>query len=239
MGKHVLILGFEPYGGDKVNPSEMVARSLEGRLIAGRAISVRVLPVETRTMRERLERILVEESPDIAIGLAQAGGRTAIAMERVAVNVLDFEGRDNVGVARKGEVIVRGGTDARLSNVPFERIVETWHANGVPGYVSNSAGTAFGNQMLYELLALSDGASAPMIVGLAHLPFLPVQAIAAGSEANPSFSYDLLKKAVELLIEAVVPWVDQQRGSESGAPALAEKRARTMWIPRGVKEVER
>lgn len=238
MAKHVLILGFEPFGGDKVNPSGMVARSLEGRLIAGRAILVRVLPVETRTMRERIEKILLDESPDIAIALAQAGGRASIALERVAVNVVDFEGRDNVGVIRKGEAIERGGTDARLSNVPFERILEAWHANGVPAYISNSAGTGFGNQVLYELLALSESAISPMIVGMAHLPYLPAQAIAAGSETNPSFSYDLMKKAVELLIETIIPWVDQ-RGSDSGTPMVAEKRARALWIPRGVKEVER
>src|SRR5947209_7098667 len=111
----------------------MVARSLEGRLISGRPVSVRVLPSETRTMRERLERTLIEEDPEVVIALNQFGGRNAMALERVAVNVLDFEQPDNVGVMRKGDVVARGGPDARLSNLPFEKIVDAWQANGVPG----------------------------------------------------------------------------------------------------------
>lgn len=238
MAKHVLILGFEPFGGEKINPSEMLARSLEGRLIAGRPISVRVLPVETRTLRERMEQVLFEEDPDIAIATCLYGGRAALALERVAVNVLDFEYADNVGVARKGDPIARGGPDARLSNLPFDRVIEAWHANGVPSYVSNSSGTFIGNQCLYELLGLTENAMSPVIVGLVHLPFLPAQAIAAGSESNPSMSFDLMKKGLEILIETLIPWVDQ-RSTEPAGAASTEKRPRQMWIPRGVKEVER
>jgi len=235
--KRVLITGFEPYGGDKINPSEMVARSLEGRLISGRPLSVRVLPSETRTLRERLEQTLLEEDPDIVIALGQFGGRTAMALERVAVNVLDFEHPDNVGVMRKGDVIARGGADARLSNLPFDRIVDAWHANGVPGYVSNSAGTFLGNQALYELLGLTESSMPPVIAGLVHFPYLPAQAIVAGSESSPSTSYDLMKKGIEVLIETVVPWVDQR--TTEPPPPPKEKGRRQMWIPRGVKEVER
>jgi pyroglutamyl-peptidase len=236
--KRVLIAGFEPHGGDKINPSEMVARSLEGRLISGRPLSVRVLPAETRTLRERMEQALLEEDPDVVIATGQFGGRSSIALERVAVNVLDFEQPDNVGVMRKGDVISRGSADARLSNLPFDKIVEAWHANGVPGYVSNSAGTFLGNQALYELLGLTETATAPIIAGLVHFPFLPAQAIAAGSESNPSTSFELMKKGMEVLIETVVPWLDQ-RAAEPAVPAQREKGARQMWIPRGVKEVER
>ena len=156
MAKHVLILGFEPFGGEKINPSEMLARSLEGRLIAGRPISVRVLPVETRTLRERMEAVLFEEDPDIVIATCLFGGRVSLSLERVAVNVLDFEYADNVGIARKGDAIERGGVEARLSNLPFDRAIEAWHANGVPSYVSNASGTFIGNQALYELLALTE-----------------------------------------------------------------------------------
>ena len=238
MAKHVLILGFEPFGEDKINPSELLVRSLEGRLIAGRPISVRVLPVETRTLRERMETILFEEDPDIVIATGLFGGRPSLALERVAVNVLDFEYADNVGVARNGDPIARGGVEARLSNLPFERLLEAWHANGVPSYVSNSAGTFIGNQALYELLGLTESAMSPVIVGLVHLPYLPAQAIAAGSETNPSMTFDLMKKGLEILVETLVPWVDQ-RSSEPTATQALENRPRQMWIPRGVKEVER
>ena len=235
MAKHVLITAFESFGGEKVNPSEMVARSLEGRLIAGRLIVTRVLPVETRNVRERLERAIAETNPDVVVGMGQAGGRTALALERIAMNVLDFEQPDNVGVTRKNEQIARGGPDARLSNLPFEKIVETWNDNGVPGYVSNSAGTYVCNQTLYELIGLAEMGAPPLITGFVHMPYLPAQAIAAGAGSTPSMSFDLMKRAMELLIETVVPWVDQ-RTPDRGA---VRKPGAQMWIPRGVKEVER
>jgi pyroglutamyl-peptidase len=235
VARRVLIAGFEPFGGDKVNPSEMVARGLEGRTLAGRLLAVRIIPVETRNIRERFERALIEDNPDIVILLSQMGGRSALSMERVAVNVLDFDFADNVGVMRKGDVISRGGADARLSNVPFDRILEAWTASGVPGYVSNSAGTFIGNQALYEMLGLTEQAVPPVIAGLVHLPYLPAQAIAAGAESNPSMSLELMKKGVEIMIETIVPWVEQRTPEAT----KAREKGKSTWIPRGVKEVER
>jgi pyroglutamyl-peptidase len=239
VAKRILLAGFEPFGGDKVSPSEMIARSLEGALLAGRSVAARIVPVETRNVRERFEQFLIADDPDIVLLLSQFGGRNALSIERVAVNVLDFEFPDNVGVMRKSDVINRGGAEARISNLPLERIVEAWHGSGVPGYVSNSAGTFIGNQALYDMLALTEHAVPPVLVGLVHLPYLPAQAIAAGSESSPSMSFDLMKKGIETMIEAVVPWVDQR---VSPGPAAAKPHAaggRPMWIPRGVKEVER
>ena len=236
MARHILIAGFEPFAGDKINPSEMVARSFEGALLSGRPVASRVVPVETRNIRERFEQALLTDQPDIVILLSQLGSRTALSLERVAVNVLDFETPDNVGVMRKGDVVARGGPEARISNLPFERIVEAWTAAGVPGYVSNSAGTFIGNQALYEMMALTEHAVPPAIVGLVHLPYLPAQAIAAGADSNPSMSFDLMKKGIDIMAESLVPWVDG-RTPQSSKPRDGAKPS--AWIPRGVKEVER
>jgi pyroglutamyl-peptidase len=235
VARHILIAGFEPHTGDKVNPSEMVARSFEGALLSGRPVASRVIPVETRNIRERFEQALQLDQPEIVILLSQFGGRTALSLERVAVNVLDFES-DNVGVARKGDVVTRGGPEARISNLPLEKIIEAWSAAGVPGYISNSAGTFIGNQALYEMLALTEHGVPPALVGLVHMPYLPAQAIAAGSESNASMSFELMKKGIEVLVETVVPWIDQRTPAASTPRVGAKPGA---WIPRGVKEVER
>jgi len=231
------VTGFEPFGGEKVNPSEMLARALDGRLIAGRTLATRVFPVETRSLRQRLEETLAEIRPDMVLALGQAGGRSALALERVAVNVLDFEAPDNVGVMRKNDQILRGGPDARLSNLPFDKIVEAWTENGVPGYVSNSAGTFLCNQMLYELLGMTENAAPPVLVGLVHVPYLPAQAISAGADSNPSMAFELMKRGIELLVETIVPWVEHRAAPEPAARTRVAKSQ--MWIPRGVKEVER
>ena len=237
MAKHVLITGFEPFGGEKVNPSELVARSFEGRLIAGRPLAVRVLPVETRNVRERLERAVEETSPDIVLCIGQAGGRSAMSIERVAVNVLDFIQPDNAGVMRRNDAIVRGGPDARLSPFPFAQIVSAWAENGVPGYVSNSAGTYICNQTLYEALGIAERISPPIIAGFVHLPYLPEQAAALAPDRTPSMALDLMKRGMEILIETVVPWVEQR--TPDRGPARTTTKRPHMWIPRGVKEIER
>ena len=238
MAKHILITGFEPFAGEKVSPSEMVARALDGALVSGRLIVPSVIPVETRNIGQRFEAALLQEQPDVVVLLSQFGGRTALSLERVAVNVLDFENPDNVGVMRKGDVIARGGPEARISNLPFDKIVDAWNAAGVPGYTSNSAGTFVGNQALYEMLALTEHSIPPAIVGLVHLPYLPAQAIAAGSEQNPSMSFDLMKKGIEVMLETLVPWVDQRTPTAS-SPRAASGAKPGAWIPRGVKEAER
>lgn len=237
MAKHVLITGFEPFGGEKVNPSELVARSLEGRIIAGRSLAVRVLPVETRNIGERLQRAVDEESPDVVICVGQAAGRTAMALERVAVNVLDFTQPDNVGVMRKNDPITRGGPDARLSPMPFAEIVSAWTDNGIPGYVSNSAGTYICNQALYEILGIAETVVPPIVAGFVHLPYLPAQVATVGADSTPSMAFELMKRGMEILIETVVPWVEQR--TPDRGPARQAAKGPQLWIPRGVKEVER
>lgn len=238
MAKHVLITAFEPFGGEKVNPSELVARSLEGRLIAGRPLAVRVVPVETRNIGERVSRAIEETSPDVIIALGQAGGRHSLALERVAVNVLDFSQPDNVGVMRKNDPVLRGGPDARLSLMPFAEILAAWLEHGIPGYVSNTAGTFICNQLLYETLGQCESSSPPIVAGFVHLPYLPAQAAALGAERTPSMSLELMKRAIEIMIETVVPWVEQ-RAPDRGPARPAAAKGPQMWIPRGVKEVER
>ena len=233
VSRHVLLTGFEPFGPHPVNPSELLVRSLEGRIVAGRLVAVRVLPVETRTLRDRLETALHEEQPEFVIGTGFALGRMALSLERAGLNALDFEMPDAVGAMRKNDVVQRGGPDARFSTLPLAEIGEAWRSVGVPGYVSNSAGTFLCNQWLYETLALTANTTPPIPVGFVHLPALPAQVAALGAERMPSMSLELMRKGIEALIETVAAWL------ESKPAPPAQRAAGQLWIPRGLREVER
>ncbi len=211
--------GFEPFGGSSVNPSELVARSLEGRLIAGRRVVARVFPVETSGVGERLRQAFEEEQPELVVCMGLAAGRTAVSLERVAVNMLDFEQPDNAGEERKNEPILRGGPDARLSPMPIAEIVDAWQREGVPGYVSNSAGTYLCNQILYEVLGIAESVSPPVTAGFIHLPYLPEQAIAAGAGNSPSMSLELMNRAIELAIAATIPSIERRNAGRQAAAA--------------------
>lgn len=233
MSRHVLLTGFEPFGPHRVNSSELLSRSLEGRVIAGRRIAVRILPVETRPLRDRLETALREEQPEFVLGTGFAPGRAALGVERLGVNVLDFENPDAVGTMRKNDPIQRGGPDARLSTLPLAEIVAAWTKAGVPGYISNAAGTFLCNQWLYEMLGLAAGQARPIPVGFVHLPALPAQAVELGAERTPSMTLELMRKGIETAIEAIGAWL------ETKPAALPQRAATNVWIPRGLREVER
>lgn len=239
VSKNVLLTGFQPFGGDKVNPSELVVKSMEGRLIAGRSIVTRVLPVETRTLRARLEEDIARSRPEFIILTGQAAGRTAVSLERVAINLLHFDQADNVGVKKNNDPIQKGGPEAVLSTLPLDKIVETWHENGIPASVSNSAGTFVCNQALYEALTLVASHAPPIPVGFVHLPFLPVQAIGRGSEHVPSMSLEVMKRAIEILLETVGPWLEKRPEENTRPEDNKQKPAANLWIPRGLKEAER
>ncbi len=232
MSKHVLLTGFEPFGGDTVNPSALVAQSLDGRVIAGRTVAAVILPSETRSLRDRLEAAIRDTRPELVAGLGYAPKRTALALERVAINVLDFALPDAVGTMRKSDPVARGGPDGRLATLPHAAIVDAWTASGVPGYVSNDAGTGLGNQWLYEVLALTANTAPPTPAGFVHLPCLPAQALEFGANVTPSMSFELMRKGVETLLETVLPWLESRPSAPSKAPS-------PMWIPRGIREVER
>lgn len=233
MSKHVLLTGFEPFGDHKVNPSELLVRSLEGRVIAGRLVAVRVFPVESRSLRDRIEAAIHEEEPEFVVGTGVAAGLPSLALERVAINMLDFSIPDNAGTQRKNDAIARGGPEARLSTLPLDQIVDGWKSGGIPGYVSNSAGTFLCNQWLYETLSVTMNATPPVPVGFVHLPLLPGQASDAGAERTPSMTLDLMRKGIESLIETVFSWIESRPASPT------TKATGQMWIPRGIREVER
>jgi pyroglutamyl-peptidase len=232
VSRHVLLTGFEPFGAHPVNPSELLVRSLEGRVIGGRAVDVRVFPVETRTLRDRIETALHEVQPQIVIGTGYAPGRAALGVERVGLNVLDFDIPDASGAMRKNDPVERGGPDARLSTLPLAEIVAAWTAAGVPGYVSDSAGTYLCNQWLYDVLALTANASTPVLAGFVHVPALPAQAVQLGAERTPSMTLELMRRGLETAIEAISLSLETK-------PAPSPRTGEAMWIPSGRRDVER
>jgi pyroglutamyl-peptidase len=232
VSRHVLLTGFEPFGSQPIDPSEMLVRSVEGRVIRGRAIAVRIFPAETRTLRNRLEAALAEERPEIVIGTGYAPGAAALSLERAALNVLDID-PDAVGTTRKNEMVQTGGPDARLTTLPLAEILGAWDAVGVPGYVSHSAGTGLCNQWLYEALALTAGSEPPVPAGLIRLPALPAQAVQLGAERTPSMTLELMRRGLETALETLAMWLERQPAAPA-RPASGQ-----VWIPRGLRQLER
>lgn len=150
--KTVLVTGFEPFGGDRLNPSQEIARALDGRVVAGRRVVGAVLPCVFDVANVELRKLLRTTRPELVVCLGLAGGRSEITPERVAINVDDARIVDNAGKQPIDAPVVRGGPAAYWSTLPIKAIVAALRKRGIPASVSQTAGTFVCNHVFYGLM---------------------------------------------------------------------------------------
>jgi pyroglutamyl-peptidase len=198
----VLVTGFEAFGGHDANPSLEVAKALDGRVVDGVLVHSAVLPVHHAEAAPQVGRLLDETDPLAVLHLGLAGGRARIALERVAVNVMDYDTPDNAGYCARGEACVPGGPVAYFATLPLAAIVGALVAEGIPAYVSNTAGTYLCNQTMYGTLHLLAERGHAARAGFMHLPLLPSMVAASGLE-QPSMDVGMMVRAVEIALGVV------------------------------------
>jgi pyroglutamyl-peptidase len=180
----LLLTGFEPFGGETVNPSWLIASALDGETIGGARVQALQLPTEFRASLRVLRAALRRHTPSVVVALGQAGGRTELSIERIAINVDDARIPDNVGARPIDRPVVRGGPAAYFSTLPVKAIVAALAARGVPAGVSQTAGTFVCNHVFYGLQHALAGTRVRS--GFVHVPYLPEQAEAwPGSPSLP------------------------------------------------------
>jgi pyroglutamyl-peptidase len=201
--RHILLTGFEPFDGESVNPSQEVAKLLDGVAIGGHAVKSLVLPVQHEAARERIAPALEEPGLSAVVHLGLAGGRARISIERVAVNVMDYEIPDAAGQLLRDTPCVAGGAAAYFSTLPLRDIFAALAADGIPAHISNTAGAYLCNYTLYTTLdALARGRRG-IAAGFLHLPFLPSM-VAAHDLEEASMDLPLMVRAVEIALRATV-----------------------------------
>jgi pyroglutamyl-peptidase len=195
----LLVTGFEPFGGLGANPSLEVAKALDGRAVGEAIVRSAVLPVHHAEAGPHVARLLDDTDPLAVVHVGLAAGRARIALERVAVNVMDYETPDNAGYRARGEPCVPGGPPAYFATLPLEAILAALTADGIPAYVSNTAGTYLCNQTMYTTLHALAQRRHPARAGFIHLPLLPSM-VAAGGLEQPSMDASLMVRAVEVAL---------------------------------------
>jgi pyroglutamyl-peptidase len=198
----ILLTGFEPFGTYAENPSADVAKALDGRAVGAGLIRSAVLPVDHARAAGRVAELVDEVAPEAIVHLGLAGARARIALERVAINVMDFEIADNAGYRAAGEPCVAGGPAAYFSTLPLEAMLEALTADGVPAYVSASAGTYLCNQTFYTTRHLLEVRGARTPAGFIHLPLSPSMVVATGLD-QPSMDVPLMIRAVEIALRVI------------------------------------
>jgi len=175
---------------------------LDGRRVGPCAVAGAILPVHHRETARHVAALLGELQPVAVVHLGLAEGRARLALERVALNVMDYRVPDNAGYRAEGEPCVSGGPPAYLATLPLPEILAALTVDGIPAYVSNTAGTFLCNQTLYQTLHEIAMRELATRAGFVHLPLLPAMVATAGLD-RPSMDLALMLRGMETLLRVV------------------------------------
>jgi pyroglutamyl-peptidase len=198
----VLILGFEPFAGETINPSAEIVRRLDAGLIAGHRIVSGILPVSFAEAPLRLAALLDRHQPALVLALGQAGGRPTISLERVAINLIDARIADNEGIQPVDVPVVHDGPGAYFQSLPIKAMAAHLGTLGVPVSLSLGAGTFVCNQIFYWLMHLLASEHPHARGGFAHVPWLPEQA--ARHPGEPGMPLDLMLRGIRGAIDCAL-----------------------------------
>lgn len=197
----ILVSGFDPFGGEKINPAIESVKLLPDTIKGNEIIKIEIPTVIGKSV-DKLKEKIAEVKPDVVISVGQAGGREDITVERVAINVDDCRIKDNEGNQPIDEKIAEDGPDAYLLTLPIKAMVENIKSANIPASVSNTAGTFICNHVAYGMAHLRATEYPKMRTGFIHIPFLPEQVLDKAHTA--SMNLDTIAKALEKAIEAVI-----------------------------------
>jgi pyroglutamyl-peptidase len=207
MRKRVLISGFEPFGGQPVNPTALLIEALlRGEISRPIDCDVRgaVLPVTFGGSFEKLQSEIQAFEPHFVLSLGQAGGRSHIEIERVAINCIDAEIPDNSGFQPQGESfdlkIDRSGDSAYFTTLPARTMLDRLTRAGISARMSNSAGTYVCNFLFYRLQELTQFSVCRS--GFVHFPFMKEQVVTRPDTA--AMDFPIMKRALELMLESLI-----------------------------------
>lgn len=193
--KKLLVTGFEPFGGEKINPAWEAVRRLPDEIGAYRLTKLKVPTVFGRA-GELAIGTAEEICADAVLCIGQAGGRAAVTPELVAINVRDARIPDNVGQQPLDEPIVAAAPNAYFSTLPVRCMAEAIRQAGLPGTLSYSAGAFVCNDLFYALLHHFAGTA--VRAAFIHVPYLPEQ-----TKTQPSMPLSDMIRALTAAISAI------------------------------------
>jgi pyroglutamyl-peptidase len=219
VSRPALVTGFEPYGGRGRNPAAEIAARLDGSEIAGVRVVGRSLPVAFAALDGAVAATLAEVDPAVVIGLGLCPGEPVIRLERVAINLADFDIPDNDGAVLVDRPLDVAGAAGRFATLPLRRVQEALLQAGIPSRLSNSAGTYLCNKALYGFLGAIEASGKAVPCGFIHLPYVPEQVAGMIAEAQAD-------RSIERSRRTDVPSMDLERMVEAVRIALAVSLAR-------------
>lgn len=198
----VLITGFDPFGGADINPAYEAVKLLPDQIKEAEIIKMEIPTVFIRD-GEILDEAICKYQPDVVICVGQAGGRSDISVEKIAVNLMEARIPDNEGNQPIDQKVCEDGENAYFATIPVKSVVGTLKENGIPSSVSYTAGTFVCNDIMYRLLYMADRKYQGIRGGFIHVPYLPQQAVDLPA-GTPTMTTAMIAKGLGLAIEAII-----------------------------------
>lgn len=198
----ILLTGFEPFGGETLNPSWEAVRRLDGHCIGGHPVTALALPVAFGAAVRQLDEALSRLRPAIVLAVGQAGGRARLSLERVAINLVDARIPDNDGEQPIDCPVIASAPPAYFSNLPVKAMRAAIETHGIPAELSHTAGTYVCNALFFGLMHSIAAAGGGIRGGFMHLPWLPEQALAHPGE--PSLPLEQMVRGIGCALDAAV-----------------------------------
>lgn len=199
--KKVLITGFDPFGGESINPAFEAVKALPDS-IEGYEIIKKEIPTVFEKSYKVLFETIDQVKPEIVICVGQAGGRFEVSPERVAINVDDARIKDNEGNQPIDVKVFEDGENAYFTNLPIKKMVDDMKQGAVPAVVSNTAGTFVCNHIMYALMYYINKNKLDIRGGFIHVPYLPEQVL--DKKGQPFMSQELITKGLEISIASAI-----------------------------------
>jgi pyroglutamyl-peptidase len=196
----ILLTGFEPFGGETLNPAWEAVKRIPNQLGAVEVVKVQV-PTVFGASVDTVVAAIEQERPDAVLCIGQAGGRFGLHPERIAINIDDASIRDNEGNKPVDCPIRADGAAAYFSTLPIKAMVQRIRGVGLPASVSNTAGTYVCNHLMYGVLYTLEKNYPGVRGGFMHVPYCTSQVV--NKPMQPSMSLDDIVLGIREAILAV------------------------------------
>lgn len=204
----ILVTGFDPFGGEKINPSYEAVKRLPDMIDDAEIIKMEIPTVMGKSVDVLSEKI-EEIWPDAVVSVGQAGGANAIRVERIAVNLDDYRIPDNEGNQPVDMPIYVGGPNAYFSTLPIKEMRDALENRGIAAEISNSAGLFVCNHVFYSVRHLCETkyAGKGIISGFIHVPFVPEQT--KDKPDVPAMELDDIVNGLTAALEVIVKSIEK------------------------------
>ena len=210
----LLLLGFQPFGGDEINPSQLLLESLAESAPLPSSLARAILPVDHAKVMQELPMLLEQHDPQMILGLGVAEGESGLRLEVVGVNWADFGIPDQAGRLLRGQPILPNAPDAYLTELPLRAWRDALLTAAIPASLSHTAGTYLCNQLFYLCLHYLQKKRQKRYAGFLHLPLLPAMAARRLRQergaAKPSMSLAIMQDALAVILREAFSFMDSR-----------------------------